>query len=192
MRCEPTMNVEPPTRARGVHAQHRLARAAERVGEEQLGLHDAFERVGCLADDDRVDVGPRASRRRRARASRLRATDPGIETSARFFLWCVCPTPTTAQCSAMTTSPSMRHTRLCCRTWPPVACASPRFASTVDDPLRDFDDAHESGRHHRVGGERAARRVHVGVGAETERLAQDQLLRAERRRELDTSSGPPS
>ena len=49
-------------RTRGVHAQHRLARAAERVGEEQLGLHDALERVGRLADDDRVDVGPRAFR----------------------------------------------------------------------------------------------------------------------------------
>ena len=29
---------------------------AERVAEEQLGLHDALERVGGLADDDRVDV----------------------------------------------------------------------------------------------------------------------------------------
>ena len=47
-------------RARGVHAQHRLARAAQRVGEEQLGLHDALERVGRLADDDGVDVRPRA------------------------------------------------------------------------------------------------------------------------------------
>ena len=46
--------------ARGVHAQHRLARAPERVGEEQLGLDDAFERVGRLADHDRVDVGERA------------------------------------------------------------------------------------------------------------------------------------
>ena len=44
--------------AGGVDAEHRLARGAERVGQVQLRLHDAFEEVGRLADDDRVDVRP--------------------------------------------------------------------------------------------------------------------------------------
>ena len=43
-------------RAGGVHADQRLARGAERLGEEQLGHHHALEQVGRLADDDRVDV----------------------------------------------------------------------------------------------------------------------------------------
>ena len=82
--------------ARGVHAEHRLARGAERVGEVELGLHHAFEQVGRLADDDRVDVGTRSSRRRRARASRPRAPSPPNDTSQRRVLCSVCPIPTIA------------------------------------------------------------------------------------------------
>ena len=44
--------------AGGVHAQHRLVRRAERVGEVHLGHEDALEHVGRLADHDGVDVGP--------------------------------------------------------------------------------------------------------------------------------------
>ena len=45
-------------RAGGVHPQDRLARRAERVGHRQLRHHHALERVGGLAEDDRVDVRP--------------------------------------------------------------------------------------------------------------------------------------
>ena len=45
-------------------------------------------------------------------------------------------------------------------------------------------DADQAGGHHRVAGQRAARRVDVDVVAEAERLAQDQLLVAERRVQL--------
>ena len=41
-----------------MHAHHRLADRAERVGEVELGHRDALEHVGRLADHDRVDVGP--------------------------------------------------------------------------------------------------------------------------------------
>ena len=54
------MNVEPPTEPAVCTRSIGLPAPPERVGEEQLGLHDALERVGGLADDDRVDVGPRA------------------------------------------------------------------------------------------------------------------------------------
>ena len=41
----------------GVHPEHRLADRAERVGQVELGLHDALEEVGGLAEHDGVDVG---------------------------------------------------------------------------------------------------------------------------------------
>ena len=43
-------------RPRGVHPDQRLTRRAHGVGHEQLGHHDAFEEVGCLADDDGIDI----------------------------------------------------------------------------------------------------------------------------------------
>ena len=49
-------------RTRRVHAHHRLAHRAERVGEVQLGHRDAFEHVRRLAEHDGVDVGPRHAR----------------------------------------------------------------------------------------------------------------------------------
>ncbi len=52
----------PADRSRRVHADHRLADRAERVGEVQLRHRDALEHVGRLADDDGVDVGPRHAR----------------------------------------------------------------------------------------------------------------------------------
>jgi hypothetical protein len=48
----------PADRARGVHAQQRLAGGAERVGEHQFGHHHALEQVGRLAEHHGVDVGP--------------------------------------------------------------------------------------------------------------------------------------
>ena len=38
-----------------VHAQHRLAAAGQRIGEEELRHHDALEHVGRLAEHDRAD-----------------------------------------------------------------------------------------------------------------------------------------
>ena len=58
---------------RGVHPEHGLADRAERVGEVELGLHDPFEEVGSLADDDRVDVGKRHLRVVERRGTPLRA-----------------------------------------------------------------------------------------------------------------------
>ena len=52
------MAVEPPTLPAVCTRIIGLPRGAERVGEEQLGLHHALEEVGRLADHERVDVGP--------------------------------------------------------------------------------------------------------------------------------------
>jgi hypothetical protein len=43
------MAVVPPT-------EQWLADGADGLGQESLGHHDALEEVGCLADDDGVDV----------------------------------------------------------------------------------------------------------------------------------------
>ena len=43
-------------RAGRVHPQHRLQMRAERARQKLLGLHDALEHVGRLADHDGVDV----------------------------------------------------------------------------------------------------------------------------------------
>ncbi len=61
--------------AGGVHPEHGLAGGAEGVGEEQLGLHDPFEGVGCLADDHRVDVLP-------GQAGVLEGPDGGLAAQA--------------------------------------------------------------------------------------------------------------
>jgi hypothetical protein len=41
-----------------VHADQRLSVGAQRIGQEQLGHHDALEQVRRLADHHRVDVRP--------------------------------------------------------------------------------------------------------------------------------------
>ncbi len=157
--------VEPPTLPAVWTRSIGLPGAAERVGEEQLRLHDAFERVGRLADDDRVDVARRSCRRPRGRGRRPRGT--GRASRGRRGPWraCVWPTPTTAAALlAHDSLPPGRTTRLCCRPWPPVACATARGPpSPAAIALRGFDDADQAGGHHRVAGERAARRVDLRV-----------------------------
>ena len=67
---------------------------------------------------------------------------------------------------------------------PLVAWASTWSALAGPDPLGGLADADQAGGEHRVGGERAARRVDRDVVAEAELGAQDQLLVAERRVQL--------
>ena len=70
-------------RAGGVHAEHRLAGRAERVGEVELGLHHALEQVGRLAERRRRRCRPTSSGRRRARGSAASRTSPPSDTSQR-------------------------------------------------------------------------------------------------------------
>ena len=64
--------------------------------------------------------------------------------------------------------------------------------AAVHDPLGHLADSGEAGHHHRVGGQRTPGGVHVAVVAEAERLAQDELLVAERRVQLgDLGYWPP-
>ena len=52
-----------------------------------------------------------------------------------------------------------RTTRFCCRHGPLDAWATPASGVAGDDPARDLADADQPGAHHRVRGERTARRV---------------------------------
>ena len=101
--------------ARGVHSQHGLSRTTERVGEEQLRLDDAFECIGRLADHDRVDVGPRALGvvERRERGLTQQAGDRHVGT---LLLVVRLPDADDRALLCHDQSPSIRHTRLCCRT----------------------------------------------------------------------------
>jgi hypothetical protein len=54
-----TIAVDPPTEPAVCTRKHRLADRTERIGEEELRHITALEEVGGLADDNRVDVGPR-------------------------------------------------------------------------------------------------------------------------------------
>jgi hypothetical protein len=80
--------------------------------------------------------------------------------------------PTTATRSFPISSPSSTHTRFCCRHGPLVAWATARPASPrgCGGGLADAD---EPGGDQRVGGQRAARRVHVDSVAEPQRPPQE-------------------
>ena len=80
--------------------------------------------------------------------------------------------------------PSMTQTRFCCRHGPDVECASVRRSALVSDLRGRLDDADQAGRHDRVRGQRAARRVDRHVGTEPERLDEHRFLVGERGLEL--------
>ena len=81
-------------------------------------------------------------------------------------------------------SPSRTQTRFCCRQRTRRRVRDRAARAAVADARGRFADPREARRHHRVGGERAARRVDRDAGAEPERLAQDRLLVRERRVQL--------
>ena len=175
------MAVDPPTEPGGVHAEQRLAGRAEGVGQVQLGHHHALEEVGGLADDDGVDVGPASSRRRRARGRRPRAR---ARPSRRRRGW---PGASSARCRrrrrvSLPISPPLpgRETRFCCRHGPDVAWATPRVASPsmirwATSPMR-VRPATIIG----LAASAPPDGLTLRVVAEPERVAQDQLLGAER------------
>ena len=78
----------------------------------------------------------------------------------------------------------MTQTRFCCRHGPDVAWRQHPAGVAVADAGGGLADADEPGGHDRIGGERAARRVHDHVVGEAQRVAQDQLLVRERRVQL--------
>ena len=176
----------------GVHPEHRLADRAERVGEVELGLHDAFEEVGRLADHDRVDVGERHLRVVERAEHRL-AHEPAVGdvVAARLVVGLTDADDRTR--FGAHASPSRMQTRFCCRHGPDVEWASARFPPP-NTWFGGVPDAGEPGRHDRVRRERAARRVHRDVVAEAERPAQQDLLVGERGlqlRDLDRTGAEP-
>ncbi len=163
-------------RAGGVHAVDGLPDRAERVGQRQLRHHHRLERVGRLADHDRVDVGERHARVLECFERR----PPHEPVEGHVELTAVVGLADADDCARPRhqSPPSMTHTRFCCRHGPLDACATPRFADPRLDPVRDLDDPDQAGGHDRVPGQRAPGRVDGGAVAETERVAQDQLFGA--------------
>ena len=170
-----------------------LPARAERVGEVQLGHHHALEEVGRLADDDGVDVGP-GHLGVGERAGGGLAHEPGHrDVAAGGLVLGLADADDGDPFLAHQPSPSRTHDQVLLEaraaTWRGRRRGS---AVAVDDPLGRLADADEAGGHHRVGGQRAARRVDVDVVAEAERLAQDQLLVGERRVQLGHVERPPA
>ena len=78
----------------------------------------------------------------------------------------------------LTVNPSRMQTRFCWSAWPAVAWARTRSRPCSRDLAGRFDDADQADHHHRVRGERAARRVDL-----------DDVVRARARRGGSTSCG---
>ena len=114
--------------AGGVHAEHRLAGRAERVRHVELGLHHAFEQVGRLPEDDRVDVAPRHLRVLE-RAGGGFADQAGERHVAPTRLVMRLADADDGGWFPAHESPSRMQTRFCCRHGPDVECASVRCLS---------------------------------------------------------------
>ena len=181
--------------ARGVHAHHRLAHRAERVGEVELGHRDALEHVGRLADDDGVDVAPRHARvferldrglaHEPGHRDVLRATTGGGSDRSRRRLRVARPSirpPGRRRGSAAGTGPTSRARRR--------GRASPAVMRVATSPMRERPAAMitfaASGPPDGL--------IDGGV-AETERVAQDELLVRELRvqlRDVDLAVADPA
>jgi hypothetical protein len=103
-------------------AQQWLAHGAERLGEVQLGHHDALEQVGCLADHDRVDLVEGQARVGQRPVHRF-AAEPGHREV--LALGPVVGLSDADHCGALLAghqlAPSMMQMRFCCRAGPLVA-----------------------------------------------------------------------
>jgi hypothetical protein len=107
-------------RSSGVHAEHRLVDRAEGVGEVHLGLHDTFEQIGCLAEDDGVDVAPVHVRVLEGALGGL--TDESGDRDVTTTLLVVGLADADNSDGLMAhSSPSRMHTRFCWRHGPDVA-----------------------------------------------------------------------
>ena len=119
-----TIAVEPPTEPAVCTRSKRLAGRSERLGEVQLGHHDALEQIGRLADDDRVDVVERQLGVGQRAVDGL-AQEPGHrDVTALGAVVGLADTDDGSQ--GLHARPSIVSTRFCCRAGPDVACASAR------------------------------------------------------------------
>ncbi len=112
--------------ARGVHPQHRLAVATQRVRQIQFGHHHALEHVRRLAENQRIDIVPAAARVLECPLGRLphQARD-GHLLVLRFVLGLADPDYRYPISHAQASSTA---TRFCCRHGPELAWATPRLA----------------------------------------------------------------
>ena len=149
----------PADRTRGVHPDQRLAGRTHGVGHEQLRHHDALEEVGRLADHDRVDVihGRPGVGQRLVDGLANQAVHRDVLALGDVLR--LAGAEHRSELDRHDYFPSSTATRFCCNTGPPVACASTRPAEPIENMLCRKADALQPGGEHRVGRQRAARRV---------------------------------
>ena len=166
-------------RAGGVHPQQRLAGRAERVGEVELGHHDALEQVGGLADDDRVDVVERQLGVGEGTVDGF-AQEPGDRDVLALGA-------VVGLADADHGSKGVAHARGLHRADEVLlqggaggGVGEGLLGLAGPDALRGLADPVQPRGEHRVRGERAAGRVDADVAVQPERVLEDQLLVRER------------
>ena len=166
-----TMPVVPPTEPAVCTRNIGLPVAPSASVRYSSGFITPSNRSGALPSTT-ASMSATSSRRRRARGARPRGRARRSDTSSRRLLvvGLADPDDRARLVRSLASRPSRMQTRFCCRHGPDVECASVRCLP----PSKMWSAAsamrHEAGGHDRVGGERAARRVHGHVGAEAERL----------------------
>ena len=183
----PAMKVEPPTLPAVCTRSIGLPTPPRASARNSSGWMIPSKASGALPDHrarrcptirTRRPGGPAGPPHGRGRPSRRR---PVVSCGASDRR----PRPRIAQPSF----PSSRATRLCWSPCPFVAWASARSAEPFMIRSGRLDDSDQAFDHDGVGAERPPRRVDVSVFGQAQCFAQDDLLRAEDRRQFDHVDG---
>ena len=143
----------------------RLVPGAERVDEPLLGLVDRAEHAPGRSRRRPSRCRPSSSSASASASTTASRASPAWLTSRRRRAWSVCPVPTIATDGHARSSVT---TQWFCIPSPPVPWARPRLADPSADGLRPASSLDhlvqpdQPGGHHRVGRQRASRRVQAG------------------------------
>ena len=201
-RCTPawtrlaaTMPVAPPTEPAVCTRSSGLPAAPSASARYSSGIITPSNRSGAFPTTTASMSVARGRRPRSARSTASRHS-PAIDTSVRLDRCRVCPTPSTAaRCfiAVLHDADEVLLERGAAGRVPQRASRAARH-----DRLRGHPDPGQPGGEHRVAAQRAARRVDVGVAAQPQRLAQQDLLVGERRVQFGhvdppvaAAAGPP-
>ena len=173
-----TMAVEPPTEPAVCTRSIGLPTAPSASARYSSGIIRPSKKSGALPTTTAsmsAHVMPASSRARMA-ASRTR---PAMDTSPRVAWWRGLADPTTATRSHPSQLASRTANEVLLQAVARGGVGHAPTGRARGDAVGHLADADQPGRHHRVGGQRPARRVDVDVVAQAQRLAQDHLLGGE-------------